>query len=102
MTNTKDGMNKEEKYLGGIAKKALRNISGTDERSIERTQRQFKQKRRNYLPKNGFSGLAAGLVVGVIICGAASYIGIPFSGTETTFITAQFAMLGALMSYINS
>jgi hypothetical protein len=102
MTTTNDGMNTEDNNFSSMAKRALRNISGVDERSIERTQKEYKQKRRNYLPKNGFSGLAAGLVVGVIICTAASYIGIPFSATETTFITAQFAMLGALMSYINS
>jgi len=101
MTEDNKRPNDTNQYVREIARRAFRNISNFEEKTIERIEHRL-EPRKNPIPKNSFTGLSAGLALGIAVCIIASYIGIPFSGTEQTFIAVQFGLLGGLMSYINS
>lgn len=92
----------EIEYVRDLARRAFRNISRfEDQASIKKIEADFIPN-KNPLPKNGFTGATAGLAIGIVICVAASYMGIPFSRLETAFITAQFGLIGGLMTFFNS
>jgi len=94
--------NKEIEYVKDLARRAFRNVTRFEDNAIEKVEERFDEPKKNILPKNGISGLTAGLAIGIVVCVAATVSGIPFNRMETVFITAQFGLLGALMTYINS
>ncbi len=93
--------NNDEQYILKVARRAFRSFPKLEETSIKNVEINL-NKRTAYLPKNGVAGISVGVAIGIIICISAFFAGIPFNGLESAFITAQFAMLGALMTYINS
>jgi hypothetical protein len=95
--------NKEIEYVRNLARRAFRNVTriDPDEAAMKNIENKTEAP-KNILPGNSISGLGIGITVGIVVCIAASFSGIPFNRTETVFIAAQFGLLGALMSYINS
>ncbi len=91
----------DSSYFKNLAKRVLRNVDSFEQRSAmdKYPDHEFKMPR---IGGNYLAGLTGGVAIGIVICIAAYLLGIPFSGTATVFITSQFALLGALMSYLNS
>ena len=101
MDNINKIENQENLYVRNLARRAFHNAPNIDNRSILNIQKELAPN-SNILPKSGLPGLTIGLAIGVAICVAASYIGIPLSPTENMFISAQFSIIGALMTYLRS
>lgn len=101
MAKTEEDSNGNLRYIRNLAKRALRPLAVDEEDSVEKIKKEFGEK-KPLLNKRNLTGLAIGLAVGLIICTAASLIGISLTNLESVFITGQFAFLGALMFYIYS
>ncbi|MCX5749442.1 MAG: hypothetical protein NTZ10_04290 [Candidatus Saganbacteria bacterium] len=93
--------NKEVQYIRDLARRAFRNVTRIEDTSIKNVEERF-DRPKHVMPKNSFPGLGIGVTVGIIICIATYLTGVPFNRVEAIFVTAQFGLLGALMSYINS
>lgn len=89
-------------YIRKIAKRAFRNIVSLDDRAIKKIEKNLDEIKPLKTSRFKFTGVYLGTVVGVIICISAYLMGIPLSNVENIFITVQFALLGGLISYINS
>lgn len=94
--------NKEIEYVKGLARRAFRNVTRMEDTAIDNIERQFSGTEKKVLTKSPFTGIGLGIAAGIIVCVAAMIFGIPFGRTEAVFITAQFGLLGALMSHLNS
>lgn len=101
MPNIENDSNDNVTYIRNLAKRAFRSIAVDEEDSVEKIRKDFGEKKK-LINRSNFGGLAMGMAVGIILCFAASLIGISFTHIESAFIIGQFAVLGALMSYIYS
>lgn len=101
MPSINNDSNDNVKYIRNLAKRAFRSIAVDEEDSVEKIKKEFGEKKK-LINKSNLGGLAFGLAIGIILCIAASLIGVSFTNLESAFIIGQFAILGALMSYIYS
>jgi hypothetical protein len=101
MEENKNTAKDNTQYVRNLARRAFRNTPKFEDIAIQKIEEEFAPK-KNPITKSGLPGLSIGLAIGVIVCIIASFIGIPLAPTENFFIAAQFAILGALMSYLHS
>ena len=97
----KNGKSDHVEYAKNIARHAFRNMTRIEENYIEKTVLEYEEP-KSAIPQNKIHGLALGLAIGIIVCIGASFCGIPFKPTEIAFITAQFGLLGGVVSFLNS
>lgn len=99
----KNSINKNDSagYIRGIARRAFRDVNKPESVFMNNTEIKLIEP-QNPIPKNKTYGLAAGLAIGVSICLGAYFLGFPFKPAEIAFITAQFCLLGSLVTYFNS